>query len=100
MSSIKINGGPPAVSRATGNEKEEHKATTESAPEKQSEAVSFNKKDTALHQAFGDVVDNVEAAQSEKVSKIRQAIVDGTYEPDLKVVAERLLIELSKGTPE
>ena len=96
MSSIKINGGPPPVSRTAGSDKEEHKPTTESASEKQSEAVSFNKSDTALHQAFGDVVDNVEAAQSEKVSKIRQAIVDGTYEPDLKIVAERLLIELSK----
>jgi flagellar biosynthesis anti-sigma factor FlgM len=94
---IKINGGTTAVSRSTGSDTDEHKPKTESAPNKQSDAVAFNKSKTALHQAFNDAVENVESAQAERVAKIREAIIDGTYEPDLKVVAERLLIEMDKG---
>lgn len=95
MDPIKINGGPSNLNRPSGRDKEEHKPTTPEATGKSGDAVSFNKKGTSLHQAFEDVVERVEAAQGERVAQIRQAIIDGTYEPDLKVVAERLLSELT-----
>ena len=97
MDPIKINGGPPQVSRTTGADSEEHKPTQTEAPGKSSDAVEFNKNETSLHQAFEDVVERVEAATHERIAKLRQEIAEGTYEPDLKVVAERLLADLTGG---
>ena len=97
MDPIKINGGPPPVSRTTGSDSEEHKPKSPEAPGKSEAAVAFDKNETSLHQAFEDVVERVEAATHDRIAQLRQSIADGTYEPDLKVVAERLLADLTEG---
>ncbi len=97
MDPIKINGGPPQVSRTGSAGAEEQKTEKPNAPGKSGAAATFNKNETSLHQAFEDVVDRVEAATHDRIAKLRQQIADGTYEPDLKVVAERLLTDLTEG---
>ena len=100
MDPIKINGGPPPVSKPPGEDSGESQVKSSETTQKSSEAVAFKKSETAMHKAFQTAVDTVEEATAAHVSDVRQQILDGTYEPDLMVVAERLLADLMAGTEE
>lgn len=55
------------------------------------EAVEFRREETSLHRLYQSTKETVETSRSEKIADLRRAIQNGTYQPTLMVVAERLL---------
>lgn len=55
------------------------------------EAVEFNREETSLHRLYRATRDTVEMSRGEKIAELRDAVKNGSYRPNLMVVAERLL---------
>ena len=93
MSSIKITGGPPTVGRPN-EEMVDRESKTKASKVSDREAVKFERDSTSLHKLYSAVEAEVEEISGDKVAEFRKRIANGDYEPDLRVVAERILNEL------
>jgi len=94
VTSIKITGGPRAVNRVDGEGADRDVRGANSKPE-QREAVQFERDSTSLHQLYKAAQAEVEEISPDRVAEIRRRIADGSYEPDVQLIAQRLLAALS-----
>lgn len=93
MTSIKITGGPSTVGRPN-EDQVDREAKTQASKSANAEAVKFERDSTSLHKLYSAVEAEVEEISGDKVSEFRKRIANGDYEPDLRIVAERILAEL------
>jgi anti-sigma28 factor (negative regulator of flagellin synthesis) len=59
------------------------------------EALDFRRKDLQSHQLYESTRAAEESGRSRRVEEIRSQVQNGTYRPNLMIVAERMLSELS-----
>lgn len=99
MSGIRIHNGTPPVSQpresegTEGQGKVKAKAGESRAPD---EAVKFSPQETAFHRLFTEVGAQAESTQARKVQDFKHHVEEGTYKPNLRVVAERMLAYLTE----
>ena len=55
------------------------------------DAIDFRPEETSLHRLYESTRAKVETSRHERIEDLRQAVKNGTYEPNLITVAERLL---------
>lgn len=56
-----------------------------------SEALEFRREESSMHRLYRSTRETVEMSRGEKIEELRQAVKNGTYRPNLMVVAERVL---------
>lgn len=57
----------------------------------ETQALEFRREETSLYRLYLSTRETVETSRREKIEELRQAFKNGTYRPNLVVVAERLL---------
>lgn len=87
--SVRPGRSPSLEDRPRSTEKPASKAReTTGAP---GEALEFRREDSSMHRLYESTRETVEMSRKEKVEQLRQAVKNGTYRPNLMVVAERVL---------
>jgi anti-sigma28 factor (negative regulator of flagellin synthesis) len=61
------------------------------APTGDGEALRFSREESSLHQLYRSVRETEETSRREKIEELRRVVNNGTFRPNLMVVAERLL---------
>ena len=97
MSTIKSSGGiaPATPLRSVEPTDETNETKKSQGTLLPDEAVKFTRNDTKAHRLYTQAQAQFETASAEKVQLYRQRIADGTYSPDMKKVAERMLAGIS-----
>lgn len=89
VTTIKPTGSPPLEDRTKAPERNVNRDRRANAVE--ADAVQFRREDTSLHRLYRSVRETEETSRAEKIEELRRAVKNGTYRPNLMVVAERLL---------
>lgn len=89
IKTIQPGGSPPLGDRTKGAARNTEKVRRASGAE--TGAVDFRREETSLHKLYQSTRETVEMSRAEKIEELRQAFKNGTYQPNLLVVAERLL---------
>lgn len=83
------------MNRIEGEGAEREIRDAKSTPEN-SEAVKFERDSTSLHQLFKAAQAEVEEISPDRVVELRRRIAEGSYNPDVQLIAQRLLAVLSE----
>lgn len=89
VTTIKPTGSTPLEERAKPPERQNDRARK--GVRSEADALQFRREETSLHRLYRSTRATVETARDEKIKELRQAVNNGTYRPNLMVVAERLL---------
>lgn len=79
----------PQRVRPKGTERQPERTTR--APSSETEAVKFEREETSLHRLYESTREMEETSRQKKIEDLRRAVQNGTYRPNLMVVAERML---------
>lgn len=89
VTTIKPTGSPPLQDRSRAPERNINRDRRGHGG--QTDAVQFSREETSLHRLYRSVRETEETSRAEKIEELRRAVKNGTYRPNLMVVAERLL---------
>lgn len=89
VTTIKPTGSPPLEDRTKPAGRHEERSQRPS--KEPQEAFEFRREESSLHILYRSTRETVETSRMEKIMELRRAVKNGTYRPNLIVVAERLL---------
>ncbi len=95
VTTINPTGTMAQFQQARTAEKRNDSGVQKGSPE--TEALQFRREESSMHQLYQSTRETVETSRQTKIANLKQAVNNGTYRPNLRVVAERLLSDRGLG---